>query len=406
MVPDTMIELFERLNASSIINATGTITLHGGSAIDADITMAMAAAAQTSFDMADLQGRASEIIAACTGAEAGIVTSGASAGLLLGAAACMTGLDAALMGKLPDTSGMRNEFVVAHSHRNSYDHAVRAAGATLVEAGVADRVVGVGIRDTEPWEIERAITPRTAGIFYVARPDSLPDLPQVVAVARKASLPVLVDAAAELPPKSNLRRFIEDGADLVVFSGGKALGGPSASGILCGRRRLIASALLQMLDLDYDFAAWQPPKHIIDKRELSHLPRNGIGRSCKVGKEQIVGLLLALSRFVATDDASRVRSLTIIASALLDRLQTLPSLRVRILSDPNRAHVPCVEVSVEGDGRAAEICAMLRSGTPSVRVDASHANRGVLTLVPTCLKIGDAERIGDAFATSLAKMDP
>jgi D-glucosaminate-6-phosphate ammonia-lyase len=239
MVPDTMIELFERLNASSIINATGTITLHGGSAIDADITMAMAAAAQTSFDMADLQGRASEIIADCTGAEAGIVTSGASAGLLLGAAACMTGLDAALMGKLPDTSGMRNEFVVAHSHRNSYDHAVRAAGATLVEAGVADRVVGVGIRDTEPWEIERAITPRAAGIFYVARPDSLPDLPQVVAVARKASLPVLVDAAAELPPKSNLRRFIEDGADLVVFSGGKALGGPSASGILCGRRRLL-----------------------------------------------------------------------------------------------------------------------------------------------------------------------
>jgi L-seryl-tRNA(Ser) seleniumtransferase len=394
--------LLERLNASSIINATGTITLHGGSTIEPAITMAMAVAAQTSFDMADLQGSASEIIAECTGAEAGIVTSGASAGLLLGAAACMAGLDASLMGRLPDTSGMRNEFVVAHSHRNSYDHAVRAAGAVLVEAGVADRVVGVGIRDTEPWEIERAITPRTAGIFYVARPDSLPALPQVVAVARRAAVPVLVDAAAELPPKSNLRRFIEDGADLVVFSGGKALGGPSASGILCGRRRLIASALLQMLDLDYDFDAWQPPKHLIDKSELPHLPRNGIGRSCKVGKEQIVGLLLALSRFVVTDDASRMQSLTAIASALVERLQTLPALRAHIVSDPHRAHVPCVEVSVEGAGRASEICAALRSGTPSVRVDASNASRGVLTLVPTCLKVEDAERIGDAFARSLA----
>jgi D-glucosaminate-6-phosphate ammonia-lyase len=174
MVPDTMIELFERLNASSIINATGTITLHGGSAIDADITMAMAAAAQTSFDMADLQGRASEIIADCTGAEAGIVTSGASAGLLLGAAACMTGLDAALMGKLPDTSGMRNEFVVAHSHRNSYDHAVRAAGATLVEAGVADRVVGVGIRDTEPRRARPAFSTSRGRIRFRTSRKSLP----------------------------------------------------------------------------------------------------------------------------------------------------------------------------------------------------------------------------------------
>jgi L-seryl-tRNA(Ser) seleniumtransferase len=401
MVPSTMTDLFDRLDVSPIINATGTITLHGGSTIDPDITMAMAAAAQSSFDMADLQGRASEIIAESTGAEAGIVTSGASAGLLLGAAACMAGLDAACMGRLPNTSGMRNEFVVAHSHRNSYDHAVRSAGAVLVEAGLADRVVGVGIRDTEPWEIERAITPRTAGIFYVARPESLPTLARVVAVARKSSLPVLVDAAAELPPKSNLRRFIEDGADLVVFSGGKALGGPSASGILCGRRLLIASALLQMLDLDYDFDAWQPPQQIIDKSELPHLPRNGIGRSCKVGKEQIVGLLLALSRFVSTEDASRVQSLTAIASALVSRLQTLPSLRVRIVSDPHRAHVPCVEVSVAGGGRAAAICAALRSGTPSIRVDASNASRGILTLVPTCLKANDAERIGAAFAKVL-----
>jgi len=164
------------------------------------------------------------------------------------------------MGKLPDTTGMRNEFIVPHSHRNSYDHSVRAAGGRFVEAGVADRIVGVGIRDTEGWELEGAITNATAGFFYVARPDSRPTLSTVAAIARRNRLPLLVDAAAELPPAGNLRRFIDEGADLVAFSGGKAIGGPMASGILCGRRTLIASALLQQLDLDYEFDLWQ--RHI------------------------------------------------------------------------------------------------------------------------------------------------
>ncbi|MDB6085069.1 MAG: selA [Gammaproteobacteria bacterium] len=403
-----MTELYESLGISPIVNAAGSVTIHSGSPIETDIALAMAAAAQTSFDMSELQGRASELIADCTGAEAGIVTSGASAGLLLGAAACIAGLDPLHMGKLPDTSGMRNEFIVARSHRNSYDHAVRAAGASLVEVGIADRIVGVGIRDTEPWEIERAITARTAGIFYLARSESGPELPRVVEVARKAGLPVLVDAAAELPPSGNLRRFVAEGADLVVFSGGKALGGPSASGILCGRRRLVASALLQSLDLDYAFDAWQPPHQIIGKHELDCLPRHGIGRSCKVGKEQIVGLLLALSRFVSTDDATRRATSAAIAQSLVAALAGLSALTVRMLPDADGRGVPSVEVRVAAGptGRnAAAVAALLRAGMPSVRVDTARANGGILMLIPTCLQIADVDTIARAFVRSLRQGD-
>ena len=220
-----MSSILEALGIAPIINGAGSLTQFSASPVAEDIALGMAAAAQASIDIAHTQGRASTLIVEHTGAEAGIVTSGAAAGLMLGAAACMARLDPAAMSRLPDTSGMRHEFIVPRSQRNSYDHALRAAGARLIDVGYADRSVGVGIRDTEIWELEAALTERVAGFFYVARPDSRPALSDVTALARRVGLPVLVDAAAELPPMANLRHFIEQGADLVVFSGGKAIGG-------------------------------------------------------------------------------------------------------------------------------------------------------------------------------------
>ena len=395
-----MKDSMESLGIAPIINAAGSVTHLSASPVAAGIAQAMAAAAQSSIDIADAQAHASGIIAYLPGADAGIVTSGASAGLLLGAAACLAGLDAGAMDRLPDTSGMRNEFIVPRSHRNSYDHAVRAAGGRFVEAGVADRIVGVGVRDTEGWELEGAITERTAGFFYVARPDSRPALPEVAVIARRNRLPLLVDAAAELPPKGNLRRFIDEGADLVVFSGGKAIGGPMASGILCGRRSLIVSALLQQLDLDFEFSSWQPPASLIDKHELKCVPRNGIGRSCKVGKEQIVGLLLALETFAATPDAVREERLTLVAQSLLEALRTVPDLQARVVADEENRGVPRVEIKAAGHD-AQEVANRLRAGIPSVRLDASRARAGVLLLIPTCLSSADAVPIARAFARAL-----
>jgi L-seryl-tRNA(Ser) seleniumtransferase len=326
-------DILGRFGLTRVINATGTVTRLGASPLDAEVIDAMAAAARCSVDIAELQGRACETIAQYTGAQAGIVTSGAMAGLLVGAAACIAGLDPDKMARLPDTRGMRNEFIVARSHRNSYDHGVRAAGARLIEVGLPDRITGCGVRDTEAWEYESAIGPQTAGILFLARADARPRLPDVVRIAQAAAIPVLVDAAAELPPRGNLRRFIEEGADLVAFSGGKSIGGPSASGILCGRKQLIASALLQQLDLDYVSEDWQPPSQLIDRGALRGVPRHGIGRSCKVGKEQIVGLLTALERFAGEDDAARNARFAIVADALLQRLSPLTGLRVQRVKD-------------------------------------------------------------------------
>jgi hypothetical protein len=128
-------DIFKRWRVERVINATGTVTRLGASRMDAAVIDAMAEAAEWSVDIAELQGNASDLIASVTGAEAGIVTAGASAALLLGAAACMAGFDPAKMGRLPDTAGMRDEFIVSRSHRNSYDHAVRAAGGRSGSSG-------------------------------------------------------------------------------------------------------------------------------------------------------------------------------------------------------------------------------------------------------------------------------
>src|SRR5207245_8265631 len=178
-----------------------------------------------------LQGAASTIIAEVTGAEAGYVTAGAAADIARAAAAGLAGLDPARMDRLPDTSGLPNEIIVCREQRNGYDHALRAAGARLVEVGMNERVAGAGVRRTETWEIEAAITDRTVAVAYAASPESQPPLEEVAADCRRHHVPLIVDAAAQLPPASNLRRFVDAGADLVAFSGGKGLRGPQSTGI-------------------------------------------------------------------------------------------------------------------------------------------------------------------------------
>ena len=249
-------DIYGKLGVKRRINAAGTLTRLGGSLMAPEVLDAMRAAAQGSVDIGELQSAASRIIAKATGAEAGLVTSGASAALTLAAAACLAGYDIARMARLPDTRDMPNEIVMIRTHRNAYDHALRAAGAAIVDIGHNDRGTGAGVRGIEAWEIEAALGPRTAAFAFSATPETKHDLPAVVAVCRKHGVPVIVDAAAQLPPVANLRAFVADGADLVAFSGGKAIGGPQASGILAGRRDLIASALLQQLDMDVVPERW------------------------------------------------------------------------------------------------------------------------------------------------------
>src|SRR5260370_6499786 len=153
---------------------------------------------------------------------------------MLAAAACLAGLDPARMDRLPDTSGLPNEIVVCREQRNGYDHALRTAGARLVEVGMNEQVAGAGVRRTETWEIEAAMSERTLAVAYFANPDGQPPLEDVAAVCQRHSIKLIVDAAAQLPPVSNLRRFIDAGADLVAFSGGKGIRGPASAPMLPG----------------------------------------------------------------------------------------------------------------------------------------------------------------------------
>jgi D-glucosaminate-6-phosphate ammonia-lyase len=398
-------DLYRKRGIRTVINAKGPATRLSGGVMRPEVVAAMSEAALHCVDMAELEAHASQVIANVTGAEAGYVASGAAACLLLATAACVTGLDLGLMARLPETAGRRNEIIVARSQRNLYDHAVRTAGIRFVEVGLPDRYAGAGLRDAEAWEIADAISDRTAGVFYVADRFARPRLSEVIAVAHAAGLPVIVDAAAQLPPQVNLRRFIEEGADLVAFSGGKAINGPQATGILCGRRDLVMAAALQHLDFDILWHQWSPPPTLIDKLQLKGVPQHGIGRICKVGKEQIIGLLTALELFVAEGDAARHVRWKTVAEGLAAGLDGLKGCTIRLEGLENPEEVPTVTLALSRGSSlsALELVAALQNGTPAIAADPSCCDHGFVMLNPICLQPGEPEQIAAAIRRLLLK---
>jgi D-glucosaminate-6-phosphate ammonia-lyase len=375
--------IYEDLGIRTIINLSGGSTRVGGALMPREVAEAMSRAAEESVSMVELQAAASRYIAEVTGAEAGYVTAGASAGLTLGTAAILAGLDPGRMERLPDTTGMKNEFIISREQRNGYDHAIRLAGARLVEVGMNEQVAGAGVRRTEAWEYEAAITDRTAGITYTVATDSQPPLEQVITVARRHGLPVLVDAAGQLPPASNLRKFTEMGADLVAFSGGKAIRGPQSSGILCGRSEHIASVALQHLDMDEYLAVWDPPDDFIPKSLIVGMPRHGIGRGFKVAKEEVVGLLTALRLFVEgkyrTEFDQQRKHLEYIA----DGLSGLP-VEPRVIL-PNGEGYPLLHLMLDAQtlGKSGfEVSQELRRGNPGVFVNERLLTQDTLVINP------------------------
>jgi L-seryl-tRNA(Ser) seleniumtransferase len=397
-------DIYRRRGVRTLINAKGPSTRLSGGIMRPEVIAAMADAAGQCVDMAELEAHASQVIADLTGAEAGYVASGAAACLLLATAACVTGLEPGRMARLPDTAGMKNEVIVVRSQRNFYDHAVRAAGIRLVEVGLPDRYAGAGVRDAEPWEIADAITDRTAAVFYVADRFARPSLADVVKVAHAAGMPVIVDAAAQLPPQSNLRRFIAEGADLVAFSGGKAINGPQGTGILAGRRDLIMAAALQHLDLDIFWEQWSPPPALIDKARLKGVPQHGIGRPCKVGKEQIIGLLAALELFVVEGDAARHQRWRDLAETLANGLSGLAGCRIALEGTENIEEVPTVSLLLPKDGKlsALDLVIALQNGAPAIHADPTLCDRGCVSFNPMCLQPGEAEIVAAAVRRLIA----
>jgi D-glucosaminate-6-phosphate ammonia-lyase len=377
------VSIYEQFGLKPIINASGAVTRLGGAPMPDPVLDAYREAAAESVPLDLLQGAASRILAEATGTEAGLVTAGAAAALSLGAAAMLTGDDLGRMERLPHCDGFPDEFVVAREHRNGYDHAVRAAGARLVEVGFHESVSGAGMRRVEGWEYEAAFGPRTAGVLYVLTAGSRPPLAEVVARAHAHHLPVLVVASAELPPRNNLKAIPATGADLVAFSGGKAICGPQATGILCGRRALVGAAALQMLDSDEHFELWQPPRELIDREKLPGIPRQGIGRGMKVSKEQIVALLTALHIFEQDDFQQELVASTTRLNMISETLRGTAARCT--LHEAKSECLPTLEIVVEEEtlGRTAiEVCRRLRAGSPPCYVGHWALDEGKLLLNP------------------------
>lgn len=195
--------IFADLGVEPIINVSGTVTRWGGAPMPQAVLDAFCAVAHDSVPLDQLQGAASRVIAEVTGAEAGVVTRGAAAVLTLGAAAILAGYDLGRIEQLPRCAGYPCQFIVPREQRNGYDHAVRAAGAQLVEVGFHEPIAGSGVRRCEAWEIETAIGPETAGVLYLHDIHARPPMAEVIAVAHARGLPVFVDAADELPPREH-----------------------------------------------------------------------------------------------------------------------------------------------------------------------------------------------------------
>ena len=304
MVFDSGAEIYRGLGVTPAIVASGTTTMYGGSKLRPEVADIMEKASRTMIHLDDLNVAAGRVIAEITGAEAGLVTSGAAGGLVLQAAAVMAGKDPAIMARLPNADGLKNEIVMHKSHRFPYDQCYTSTGAKIVDIGDGRRC--------QPWELEAAINENTAAVAYLfsgfLTRRAIP-LEQVVETAHARGVPVIVDAASYLPPRANLHRFIDAGADMVQFSGGKAIRGPQGTGILAGRADLIEAA--------YANAS----------------PHQFIGRGMKVAKEEIVGLVEALRIFTNEDEDAETRRFTEMCRQVVDALIETPGLELSVKHD-------------------------------------------------------------------------
>jgi len=342
--------VYERLGVRPVINATCHWTDYGGALMWPEVIEAMADARRCYVNIHDLLDHAGAHISRYTHAEATHIVSGCSAGLLAGAAAIMTRDDTHKMAALPHTSGvMKHEFIAHRCPRRldelgreypawTYAHAVRAAGGTLVEVGNESGVT----RE----EIAAAIGPNTAGVYWMCNnPSARLDLDDVVNVAHQHGLPVLLDASNTLPPAEHIHSFIDLGVDLAAFSGGKGLRGPQGSGFLTGRADLIRAA----------------------RRQSS--PNNGVGRSLKVSKEEMVGLVTAIDVWSQRDHACDMNDAARRTAYVVRELAEVPGARVEYRF-PDHIGRPYPTVFIHLDPAAGrtgcQVITALLTGEPSV----------------------------------------
>lgn len=363
---------YRALGVRPVINASATLTALGGSVMPPEVTAAMEEASRSHVDMHELHQAAGRELAVLTRNEAAYVTSGCAAAIVQAVLACATGGDPGAISRMPGGAGLRTEVIMHRAHRIPYDRAVELAGGTIVEVG--------NVLQTFDWELEEAITDQTAAVLWVAG-SHLPQqaalgLAQTVAIAHQRHVPVIVDAAAQIPPASNLWHFTTDiGADLALFSGGKALRGPQPSGLLLGQRELVEAA------------------------RANGAPHQRLARPMKAGKEEIMGLLAAVRRYLRLDHDKLLLGWEETVRGWAQRLAPVPGVTAT-RAFPNEAGQPTPRLRVEVDPRragqdAAEVAGRLWELDP--RIASLPSPPDAFYLTPDTLGEGEAEIVIDAL---------
>jgi L-seryl-tRNA(Ser) seleniumtransferase len=333
--------IYDQLGVRPIINGRGPTTAVSGSRMEPETLAAMAEAATQFVAIEDLNRAIGKRIAEVTGAEAGYVACGSAAAMSLAVAACIAGSDPVKIDALPESDGFPNEIIMHRAHRIPYDRMYRNGGGRLVLIGTWDR--------TDPAELEEAITDRTAAVAFnrsqYCGPGALP-FEQVVEIAHARNVPVIVDAASTLPPVGHLRIWIERGADLVIYSGGKGIRGPQETSLLAGRADLIEAA------------------------RANGSPNAAVGRGGKVSKESMVGLLVALERFLVHDHEADYRRHMAQADRLVAGLEGRADIRMTRNDDRDLWPFPVIGIyPVDAGWQIREVQRALVEGEPSIHLD-------------------------------------
>ena len=356
--------LLERIGVTPIINAGGPNTRHSGSRPRPECVAAMEEMAGKFVQMDELLVAAGKEIARLTGAPAATITSGASGGLVVQAAAAVAKDDPDLIARLPDTSGIPNELIIQRSHRFVYDHLYLVPGTRFVEVGDKSGCTAE--------ELQAAITPNTVGIIHLEsafRNRGNVPLPQLAEIAHDHGLPALVDGASMLPPRANLKKYLEEGADLVSFSGGKGIRGPQSTGLLLGKPQWIEYA------------------------RLNNAPYATIARAQKVSKEEIAGLLAALEVFVNEDEAAETARYRREVGLIVDRIAEIPGIAASV--EHNYDHyIPHAVITLNERWRGPdviEITRRLMAGSPRVYVLSGFVGERTIWVDPLNIQPGELE---------------
>src|SRR3954468_3167460 len=346
------VDYYDKLGVTKIINAAGTYTFLTASIMPPQVQAAVAQAAKHPVRLAELQKAASQYLATKLKCEGALVTAGAASALTLGTAACMTVANPSAVSKMPvDMEGLKNEVVVQKAHRYDYDHALLNCGIRFVEVETLA-------------DYEKAFTEKTVmAHFFNAAEEGKISREDWIRVAHQHNVPCFNDAAADVPPISNLWAYTQMGFDLVTFSGGKGMRGPQNAGLLLGRKDLIAAAA------------------------ASNNPYDGVGRGMKVAKEQIVGMVAAVDWILSQSDESMEKEFRRRADKIAAMLKDIPGLSSEVSVPPLANHVPHLLIRYSQDRvkvSPRDVMVELRKGTPSIELNpstgrTSPASAGIIT---------------------------